>query len=1480
MKKTKGKKIIAFFMLIVLIVIGFDMPIKPTIVIAAATEGDEEEIQISCNGEITDAISVYAQYKQKLQCFIGGEAVTASNGVTCKWEILNGAEYIDFLDDNGNASNTTTVLSPYLYPKEVGEAEIILTVTKNGKEYPQKSLKVTITKKTLMIDHSNHTDPNFRFEYIYEDDATEALMISWNDTGNDYGSGNLNLLDASQTDKTGITWYSSDEDIAVVTVVNDIVTVKGIGAGHATISVQNAAGEIDSIDVYVKPKITVSGQKSNTYNITNGTTLETGVVYNTKVTELLTQKISWAVYKYDTNNQKIFIRDSLGNVGEDADVFQFSEVDGTPARNLRVNAKSGQYHVYFYPADTYNGLENSEYFAGNNSNTTNKDGKKCLVEPVVVQLNVTNATPSTDLTLNIGDAYDVASGLNITVEELNEWFVKPTISDSAVIEYHADTAQISAIGITDNIAIEFKPIQEQTIKNKIKAVLGQEIAENGITFNIRVIDYFSLNSKVSLKLGETMKLLPNYSNNPEYNYEWTSSDESSVSVTQDGWITGLKVTTEDVIITVSLKQNNEVIKRATCSVQVTTADSTLKLNKTETTINVGDTERITASITPASNDSVIYWSIEDESIATIAENKEGKYVDVTAVSPGTTVLAVMNSDNYVLAFCKITVAQLATGITLDQTQVTVKLDREIVRLKATLTPGNVTSTELEWTSTDTDVAVVDETGLVTLKSAGTTYITVKPKESASDLVRAECRLTVIQSADSITLNEKELSLKVGAQSKIEYTISPEKASTVITWNSLDTAVATVDNEGMVTAVGVGKTYITAVTEEGHVATCLVNVTQQATDVILDVTDVTLYVGDTYTVNYTLDPADSTEAGLTWTSQSEQIATVDSDGKITGVAPGSTTIFVKTKAGNVQYIFVTVVRRATGISFKEKELSLNVGEESQIEYTLLPEDAATAIIWNSLDTAVASVNDAGVVTAVAVGQTYVTAVTEEGYVAMCLIKVTQQATGVVINDTELTLDVGDIYTVNYTLQPEDSTESGLTWTSQSQEIATVDEEGRITAIAPGTTTILVKTKTGEVEYIFVTVIQSVKGLSLNKDTVTIAKGETAKLKAVITPENATNTNVIWKSSNTSVAKVSSAGKITGKSGGTAVITCTTEDGNLEANCIVTVTELVTKITLNKSSYKLGVGKSVTLKATVKSTSATNQTIKWVSSNTKIAKVTTTGKVTGKKVGTCTIKAKATDGSGVVAKCKIRVVRQATSVKLNKMYVKMYVGASYTLEATIKPKNASIKKLNWSSSNSDIVKVGTTGKMVALSVGRATITAKAKDNSNKKATCVIDVIERVPVTSISATETSVIMVKGTSQSLAFNVSPSTTTDTITYSSDNSAVATVNSNGMVRAKKVGTANIVARSTSGKSATVAVTVVGLNKTSITLEQYSTDQLWLNGDIGLTVKWSSENSEIARVDSSGNVTARRLGTTRIIATVKGVELYCTVKVINIPSIK
>ena len=171
------------------------------------------------------------------------------------------------------------------------------------------------------------------------------------------------------------------------------------------------------------------------------------------------------------------------------------------------------------------------------------------------------------------------------------------------------------------------------------------------------------------------------------------------------------------------------------------------------------------------------------------------------------------------------------------------------------------------------------------------------------------------------------------------------------------------------------------------------------------------------------------------------------------------------------------------------------------------------------------------------------------------------------------------------------------------------------------------------------ILRVTKITLNKTSVNIEKGKTVQLKATVTPTTATTRTVTWKSSDTSVVAVDNDGKVTAKAAGTAMITCTAKDGSgKKATCKVTVVNpkpLVSKVTLNKTSATLVKGDALSLKATVAPNNAGNKTVSWKSSNTSVATVSSSGKVTAKKSGTAIITCAAKDGSGKRATCKITV-----------------------------------------------------------------------------------------------------------------------------------------------------------------------------------------------------------------------------------------------------
>lgn len=161
--------------------------------------------------------------------------------------------------------------------------------------------------------------------------------------------------------------------------------------------------------------------------------------------------------------------------------------------------------------------------------------------------------------------------------------------------------------------------------------------------------------------------------------------------------------------------------------------------------------------------------------------------------------------------------------------------------------------------------------------------------------------------------------------------------------------------------------------------------------------------------------------------------------------------------------------------------------------------------------------------------------------------------------------------------------------------------------------------------------------------------------------------------------------------------------------------VTQITLSKTASSLSIGNSEILTAVVTPSNATNKTITWNSSNTNVASVNASGQVTAVGKGTAIITATATDGSGVSASCTYTVVKLVNSITLNKTSSTLRLGQSETLTATVLPTDASNRSVTWSSSNTNVVRVSSTGVVTYVGKGTATVTATAVDGSGIKATC---------------------------------------------------------------------------------------------------------------------------------------------------------------------
>lgn len=399
--------------------------------------------------------------------------------------------------------------------------------------------------------------------------------------------------------------------------------------------------------------------------------------------------------------------------------------------------------------------------------------------------------------------------------------------------------------------------------------------------------------------------------------------------------------------------------------------------------------------------------------------------------------------------------------------------------------------------------------------------------------------------------------------------------------------------------------------------------------------------------------------------------------------------------------------------------------------------------------------------------------------------------------------------------------------------------------------------------------AVTGVSLNQSSISLTLGGTSVLTATVAPSNATNKTVTWSSSNTAVATVNN-GTVTAVSNGTATITATTASGGYKASCTVTVTTPVTGISVAPTTASLNPGGSQQLAATISPVTATNKTYSWASSNTGVATVNASGLVTAVANGTATITATTADG-GHKASCTVSVTTPTSGVTLSPTATTIIKGKTQQLTATVAPATASDKSLTWTSSNTSVATVNSSGLVTGVAAGSATITATTA-NGGHKATCAVTV--RVPVSGISVSPTTTTLIKGRTQQLAATVSPADATNkNYTWSSTNTAVATVSATGLVTAVGGGSATISVTTADGSYSagcvvTVTVPVTGINiaDVSSTVNAGSTAQLAYtitpSDATNKTVTWSSSNPSVATINATtGVITPVAAGGAEITAT-------------------
>lgn len=513
-----------------------------------------------------------------------------------------------------------------------------------------------------------------------------------------------------------------------------------------------------------------------------------------------------------------------------------------------------------------------------------------------------------------------------------------------------------------------------------------------------------------------------------------------------------------------------------------------------------------------------------------------------------------------------------TGVSLSETELTLAVGAK-VPLKATVTPANATNQEVTWTSDKPEVASVDANGTVTAVAAGEATVTVKTKDGDKT---ASCKVTV----------KKGIELQYKAFFN-DYTVS-----------TVDAGGAKAEaKSGSVVKVG---TKLLLEPKSGGIHHARVN-------------------GQPMTLS-----AD-------WLSAEYTVKGSEKDGKAE-IEAGIQHLYTYNKDEGVEFLDYkgdavpspAIVGIGMNFNLRVTAPSGQVIQELKIGEEVEAKAAGKANFYS--------------------GTFYVMGLKAPQRPAQRVAITVRYAkpvavTSVSLSKTKLTLAVGASETLGATVTPAEATNKNVKWSVDDESVATVDENGKVTAMTVGTTTITVTTEDGgKWASCDVTVDErvAVKSVSFEASEQTLLVGGTKTLVPKILPADATNKNLTWKSDDETIAAVDENGKVTAKKVGETTVTVTTEDGGKTASCKVKVVDriAVTGVSIDKGEVRLKVGEVQVLKAVVKPADAANRNVSWASGNEEIAAVDENGKVTAKAEGQTTITVTTEDG-GKTASCEVIV-----------------------------------------------------------------------------------------------------------------------------------------------------------------------------------------------------------------------------------------------------
>lgn len=402
----------------------------------------------------------------------------------------------------------------------------------------------------------------------------------------------------------------------------------------------------------------------------------------------------------------------------------------------------------------------------------------------------------------------------------------------------------------------------------------------------------------------------------------------------------------------------------------------------------------------------------------------------------------------------------------------------------------------------------------------------------------------------------------------------------------------------------------------------------------------------------------------------------------------------------------------------------------------------------------------------------------------------------LSDSNLELLLGSSHTLKATLNPTNAVSATLIWSSSKEDIIKVDKAGKLEAIGVGESLVTVRNSDGTVSASCKVVVKPISAtqMLLDKSALTLIIGSKDKLNVRFVPENTTNQEVLWTSSNPLVVKVDAQGNIEGVAVGEAVVTAKTLAGDPSAECKIVVSlPAITGLDIDKKDVQVLVGEDVQYKAVTTPPNAQPEELVWSSSDNNIATISlSSGLAKTLKPGKTIIKVTSKSGHVTATTALTVLPVKVQSILLGNEVLNLNKGVKFKLNYTVLPAEATDKTVKFELSNNNVATVDQTGTLTTISEGETMLTVSSNDGAATSKLLIK--VTAVKVKEVTLSKTAISLLLGQSELVTANILPGNAENkNILWESSNEAIAIVDKQGKITSIAIGKATITANAADG---------------------------------------------------------------------------------------